>query len=118
MAKSTTDKTDKTPKGDTTMMTLDTKPTRQQLEDPNFWDNLPPDGVLYDGQEYGPLYSVLRDGKPIELKTDNGGKLFNSFHHAIAVEQAQQLAGKYENITIKVTGFYHCLIRADEHQTA
>ena len=115
MAKSTTDKT---PQGDMSMMTLDSKPTRQQLESPEFWDNLPPDGVLYDGYEYGPLYSVLRDGKPIEFTTENGGKLLNSFNHAIAVEQAEHLAGRYEDITIKVTGFYHCLIRADEYQTA
>ena len=118
MPRNTTDKTDKTPQGDIIMMTLDSKPTRQQLESPQFWANLPPDGVLYDGEEYGALYSVLRDGVPIELKAHDGSKLFNSFHHEIALDQARRLAGKYDNITIKVTGFYHCLIKADEYQSA
>lgn len=40
------------------MMTLDTKPTRQQLDDRAFWDNLPPDGAEYDGLKYAPIYSV------------------------------------------------------------
>lgn len=100
------------------MMTLDTKPTNEQLRDPSFWDNLPPDGAEYDGFEYGPHYSVLRNGEPINFVSDDGKKIMNSFTYDIAIEQVQHLSKDNENITLKITGFYEWLVRRDEYLNA
>ena len=100
------------------MMTLDTKPTNEQLKDPSFWDNLSPDGVEYDGFEYAPHYSILRNGEPINFVGDDGIKIMNSFMYSMATEQASLLSKDYDNITLKITGFYECLIRRDEYLTA
>lgn len=100
------------------MMILDTKPTRQQLDDVSFWDNLPPDGAEYDGFEYCPIYSVLLDGEPIDFKTDDGKTLRNSFPYQAAIEQVQRLSKDYDNITIKITGYYESLVRRDRRLTA
>ena len=100
------------------MMTLDTKPTRQQLDDRSFWDNLPPDGAEYDGFAYSPIYSILSDGEPIDFKTDDGKTLMNSFPYELAVTEMQRLSKKHDNITLKITGYYESLVRRDRRLTA
>ena len=100
------------------MITLDTKPTRQQLDDRSFWDNLPPDGAEYDGFEYSPCYSILQDGEPIDFKTDDGKTLVNSFPYELAVTEMQRLSKKHDNITLKITGYYESLVRRDRRLTA
>ena len=100
------------------MMTIDTKPTNEQLRDPSFWDNLPPEGVEYDGFECGPHYSILRDGEPINFVDDDGTKIMNSFMYELAIVQLEHLSKDHDNITMKITGFYECLVRRDEHLTA
>ncbi len=99
-------------------MTLDTKPTSQQLKDRSFWDNLPPDGVEYDGFEYGPHYSVLRNGEPINFVDDDGTKIMNSFMYELAIVQLEHLSKDHDNITLKITGFYETLVRRDEYSHA
>ena len=99
-------------------MTLDTKPTRQQLDDRSFWDNLPPDGAEYDGFAYSPIYSILSDGEPIDFKTDDGKTLMNSFPYELAVTEMQRLSKKHDNITLKITGYYESLVRRDRRLTA
>lgn len=99
-------------------MTLDTKPTSQQLKDRSFWDTLPPEGAEYDGFTYVPIYSILRDGEPIDFKTDDGKTLMNSFPYQAAIEQVQRLSKEYDNITIKITGYYESLVRRDRRLTA
>ena len=100
------------------MMTLDTKPTRQQLDDRSFWDNLPPDGAEYDGFAYSPIYSILSDGEPIDFKTDDGKTLMNSFPYELAVTEMQRLSKKHDNITLKITGYGQSLVRMDKRLTA
>lgn len=97
------------------MMTLDTQPTRQQLEDKSFWEGLPPNGVLYDGYEYAPLYSVFRDGQRIEFSNEKGDQVFSSFHYDIAVAEAERLSNIYNGITVQMTGFSQSLVRKDEY---
>ena len=99
-------------------MTLETKPISQQLKDRSFWDALPPEGAEYDGFEFSPRYSVLRDGKPINFKTDNGKILMNSFFHEMAVKEVQRLSKEHDNITLKITGYSESFIRRDEYLTA
>ena len=100
------------------MMTLDTKPTRQQLDDRAFWDSLPPDGAEYDGFMYVPIYSILRDDEPINLKTDSGKILRNSLPYELAVTEVQRLSKKHDNITLKITGYGQSLVRMDKRLTA
>lgn len=100
------------------MMTLDTKPTNEQLKDPAFWDGLPPDGVEYDGFEYGAHYSVLLDGDLINFVNDDGHKIMNSFTYAVAVKEMQHLSKQHDNITLKITGYYEWLVRSDRRLTA
>lgn len=100
------------------MMTLDTKPTSQQLKDRSFWDNLPPDGAEYDGFTYVPIYSILRNGEPIDFKTDDGKTLINSFPHELAVKEVQRLSKEYDNITLKITGSSQSYVRRDRLKTA
>lgn len=99
-------------------MKLETKPTNEQLRNPSFWDGLPPEGVEYDGFEYGPHYSILRNGEPINFVNDDGIKIMNSFMYDMATEQASLLSKDYDNITLKITGFYEWLIRRDEYSNA
>ena len=100
------------------MMTLDTKPTRQQLDDREFWNNLPPDGAEYDGFEYSPCYSILQDGEPIDFKTDDGKTLMNSFPYELAVKEMEHLSKQHDNITLKITGYSQSLVRMDRRLTA
>lgn len=100
------------------MMILDTKPTNQQLNDRSFWDNLPPDGAEYDGFEYGPHYSILRNGEPINFVSSDGMKIRNSFMYELAIEQLKHLSKDHENITLKITGFYETLVRRDRRSIA
>ena len=105
-------------KGEVTMITLDTEPTRQQLDDRSFWDNLPPDGAEYDGFTYVPIYSILRNGEPMDFKTDDGKTLINSFPYELAIKEMQRLSKKYDNITLKITGYSQSLVRMDRRLTA
>ena len=100
------------------MMTLDTEPTRQQLDDRSFWDTLPPDGAEYDGFAYSPIYSILSDGEPIDFKTDDGKTLINSFPYELAVKEMQRLSKQRDNITLKITGYSQSLVRMDRRLTA
>ena len=99
-------------------MTLDTKPTSQQLKDRSFWDTLPPEGAEYDGFEFSPRYSILRDGEAINFKTDNGKTLMNSFSYDLAIKEIQRLSRRYDNITLKMTGYSESFIRRDEYSAA
>ena len=99
-------------------MTLDTKPTRQQLDDRAFWDSLPPDGAEYDGFTYVPIYSILRNGEPIDFKTDDGKTLMNSFPYELAVKEMEHLSKQHDNITLKITGYSQSLVRMDRRLTA
>ncbi|WAI87533.1 hypothetical protein SC65A3_00994 [Psychrobacter sp. SC65A.3] len=100
------------------MMILDTEPTRQQLDDRAFWDNLPPDGAEYDGFTYVPIYSILHNGEPIDFKTDDGKTLMNSFPYELAIKEKQRLSKKHDNITLKITGYSQSLVRMDRRLTA
>ncbi len=100
------------------MMTLDTEPTRQQLDDRSFWDNLPPDGAEYDGFEYAPTYSVLINGEQVKYKTDNDKLVNNSFFYDMASEEVERLSKDNDNVTLKVTGYYQTLVRRDRRLTA
>ena len=91
------------------MMTLDTKPTRQQLDDRAFWDNLPPDGAEYDGLKYAPIYSVLINGELVKYKTDHGKKLNNSFLYDVAIKEVERLSNDRENVDLKITGYWQQL---------
>ncbi len=100
------------------MMTLDTKPTRQQLDDRSFWDNLPPDGGEHDGFEYAPTYSVLINGVPVKYKTDNDKPVNNAFFYSIATEEVERLSKDNDNVTLKITGYYQTLVRRDRRSVA
>lgn len=104
-AKATLSKLTKPTKGEVTMMTLDTKPTRQQLDNRAFWDNLPPEGVQYDGSKYIPCYSVLRNGEPIQYSTDNSKKLGNSFTYEEALKEVESLSNDSDNISLEITAY-------------
>ena len=100
------------------MMTLDTKPTSQQLKDPSFWDGLPPEGVEYDGFEYAPTYSVLINGEPVKYKTDNDKPVSNAFFYDIATEEVERLSKDNDNVTLKLTGYSQSFVRMDRRKTA
>ena len=100
------------------MITLDTKPTRQQLDDRAFWDNLPPDGAEYEGFEYTPTYSVLINGEPVKYKTDNDKPVSNTFFYDMATEEVERLSKNNDNVTLKLTGYSQTLIRRDRRITA
>lgn len=98
-------------------MILETKPTRQQLDDRTFWDDKP-HGVIYDGYKYTPYYSILLNGEPIEFTTENGKKVGNSFPYDVAVSEVEHLSNEHDNITMKITGYSEMFVRADELKTA
>lgn len=100
------------------MITLNARPTREQLKDISFWDNLPPDGVEYDGFEFSPHYAILQDGEPIEFKTDNGKPFTNSFPYQRAVEEVERLSKERDNITLDIIGYHETLIRRDSRSAA
>ncbi|CAM3946464.1 hypothetical protein PSAR109036_00985 [Psychrobacter arenosus] len=100
------------------MMILETKPTRQQLDDRTFWDGLPPDGAEYDGFTYVPIYSILRHGEPIDFKTDDGKTLMNSFPYELAVSELKRLSQYDDSLTLKIIGYSQTLVRADRRYTA
>lgn len=87
------------------MMTLDTKPTSQQLLNPSFWDGLPPEGVQFESSKYIPCYAVLRNGEPIKYVCDNGKDIINSFPHDMAIKEAQSLANDNDNISLEISGY-------------
>lgn len=87
------------------MINLTTKPTRQQLTDPSFWESVPQDGMAYDSLEYIPMYSVLSNGNLIELTDTNNTKVFNSFPFKTAAIKAERLSKEYDNVTLAVTGY-------------
>lgn len=95
------------------MMILDTKPTRQQLNDRTFWDGIPTDGAEYDGYAYTPLYSVMQDGEPIDFKT-----FTNSFPYDFAVREMQRQSKEHDSLTLKMTGYSESLVRRDRLLTA
>ncbi len=88
------------------MITLDTKPTNEQLKDPSFWDNLPLDGAEYDSLKYVPFYSVLINGEPVKYKTDNDKPVSNSFPYDLAVKEVNRLSNNRDAIDLKVTGYW------------
>ncbi len=100
------------------MMILDTKPTRQQLDDRAFWESLPTDGAQYDGHAYEPRFSIMQDGEPIDLMTDNGKPLNNSLPYDFAVSKMQRLSKEHDNITLNITGYSESLVRMDRRLTA
>ncbi len=100
------------------MMILDTKPTAQQLDDRAFWESLPTDGAHYDGYAYEPRFSIMQDGEPIDLKTDNGKPLNNSFPYDFAASEMQRLSKNHDNIALKITGFSESLVRMDRRAVA
>lgn len=95
------------------MMILDTKPTSQQLKDRAFWDGIPTDGAEYDGYAYTPLYSVMQDGEPIDLKT-----FTNSLPYDFAVREMQRQSKEHDRLTLKMTGYSQSLVRMDRRLTA
>ena len=86
-------------------MTLDTKPTRQQLDDHAFWESLPTEGVEHDGLKYIPYYSVLINGEPVKYRTDHGKQLNNSFTYDYAIKEVKRLSNERENVNVKLTGY-------------
>ncbi len=92
-----------------TMMTLDTKPTRQQLDDRLFWDNISPNGAEYDGLKYTPTYSVLINGEPVKYKTDNGKPVSNSFFYDLAIKEVERLSNDRKNVDLEITGYWQQL---------
>ena len=104
-AKARLSKMTKPTKGEITMMTLDTKPTRQQLDNRAFWESLPPEGVQYDGSKYIPCYAVLRNGEPVQYLTDNGKNLGNSFTYEEALKEVEYLSNDSDNISLEITAY-------------
>lgn len=100
------------------MMILDNQPTAQQLKSRAFWDSLPTDGAQYDGYAYAPRYSVMQDGALIELKTDQGKPLNNSFPYDFAVREMQRQSKEHDSLTLKLTGYSESIVRMDSRLTA
>ena len=100
------------------MMILDTKPTDQQLKDRAFWDGIPTAGAQFDGYAYEPRYSVMQDGKPIELKTDQGKSFNNSLPYDFAVREMQRQSKEHDSLTLKMTGYSESIVRMDRRLTA
>ena len=87
-------------------MTLHTRPTREQLTDPSFWNDLSSDGVEHDGTKYVPFYSVLINGELVDFKTNNDEPVINSFPYGLAIKEVNRLSNDRDSIDLKVTSYW------------
>lgn len=93
------------------MMTFDTKPTSQQLEDKSFWDNLPLEGALFDGYLYAPTFAILKDGQPIIYQSDGDKNMINQFSYSLALEEIQRLSKEYNDISMEINGYFQSYVK-------
>lgn len=85
------------------MMTIATKPTHEQLEDFNYWNDKPR-GVIHNGLAITPYYVVMVDGEPLTL--DSGYRTRpKEFTYDEARHMAALLDSDQHTITIEVSSY-------------
>lgn len=85
------------------MMTLTNKPTHEQLEDLNYWNDKPR-GVIHNGLAITPYYVVMVDGDPLIL--DSG---YRTRPKEFTFDEARQMAALLDSdqhtIAIEVSSY-------------